>query len=204
MLDLVHELLPSATSVALLGNPNSKTAEACVRATQDAAFAFKLKLHVLKTRAEHKIEATFDALAKLRAGGFLIGADPFFEFHREQLIALAASHGAPTEPAPGQRDSRYRRQPLGAQDQAGRCVPRCTPKASTAFHSDLHLLVQPGRVVVRQDRTRCHCSRRTSVPDLKRKLMSYIRHYNKQPKPVKWKYFDPTRRITPESIVTIH
>ena len=30
--------------------------------------------------------------------------------------------------------------------------------------------------------------------------MRYIRLYNKQPKPVKWKYFDPTRRITPESI----
>lgn len=37
---------------------------------------------------------------------------------------------------------------------------------------------------------------------LKRKLMRYIRHYNKQPKPVKWKYFDPTKRITPDSIVT--
>src|SRR6266545_2620633 len=44
----------------------------------------------------------------------------------------------------------------------------------------------------------------TSVPDLKRKLMRYIRQYNKLPKPVKWKYFDPTRRITPESIVTVH
>src|SRR5258707_3345402 len=44
----------------------------------------------------------------------------------------------------------------------------------------------------------------TSVTDLKRKLMKYIRHYNKQPKPVKWKYFDPTRRITPDSIVTCH
>jgi transposase len=44
----------------------------------------------------------------------------------------------------------------------------------------------------------------TSVPDLKRKLMRYIRKYNKQAKPVKWKYFDPTRRITPESIVTVH
>jgi transposase len=44
----------------------------------------------------------------------------------------------------------------------------------------------------------------TSLPDLKRKLMRYIRHYNKQPKPVKWKYFDPSRRITPESIVTVH
>src|SRR5438105_2771358 len=44
----------------------------------------------------------------------------------------------------------------------------------------------------------------TSVPDLKRKLMRYIRQYNKEAKPVKWKYFDPTRRITPASIVTVH
>ncbi|TAM32786.1 MAG: IS630 family transposase [Rhodanobacter sp.] len=44
----------------------------------------------------------------------------------------------------------------------------------------------------------------TSVPDLKRKLMRYIRKYNEQPKSVKWKYFDPTRRITPNSIVTAH
>ncbi len=44
----------------------------------------------------------------------------------------------------------------------------------------------------------------TSVPDLNRKLMRYIRHYHTQPKPVKWKYFDASRRITPESIVTVH
>ena len=44
----------------------------------------------------------------------------------------------------------------------------------------------------------------TSVSDLKRKLMRYIRYSNTQPKPVKWKYFDPTRRITPESIGTGH
>lgn len=44
----------------------------------------------------------------------------------------------------------------------------------------------------------------TSVSDLKRKLMRYIRHYNKAPKTVKWKYFDPSRRITPQSAVTVH
>lgn len=44
----------------------------------------------------------------------------------------------------------------------------------------------------------------TSVHDLKRKLMRYIRQYNKDPKPVKWKYFDTSRRITPDSIVTGH
>jgi transposase len=44
----------------------------------------------------------------------------------------------------------------------------------------------------------------TSVKDLAKKLMRYIRHYNKNPKPVKWKYFDITRRIRRESTVTVH
>jgi transposase len=45
----------------------------------------------------------------------------------------------------------------------------------------------------------------TSVPDLKRKLMRYIRQYNEAPKTVKWKYFDPRRRIdTSTSAVTAH
>jgi len=44
----------------------------------------------------------------------------------------------------------------------------------------------------------------TSVPDLKRKLMRYIRQYNKTPRTVKWKYFDPSRRITSDSVDTVH
>jgi transposase len=44
----------------------------------------------------------------------------------------------------------------------------------------------------------------TSVPDLKRKLLRYIRRYNTAPKTIKWKYFDPTRRITSQSAVTVH
>lgn len=44
----------------------------------------------------------------------------------------------------------------------------------------------------------------TSVNDLTRKLMRYIRHYNKAPKPVKWKYSDATQRITPSSVGTGH
>src|ERR1700733_5726017 len=44
----------------------------------------------------------------------------------------------------------------------------------------------------------------SSLPDLKRKLMHYIRQYNKAPKTVKWKYFDPSRRITSQSAVTGH
>ena len=44
----------------------------------------------------------------------------------------------------------------------------------------------------------------TSVADLRRKLMRYIRQYNKAPKAIKWRYRDPTRRITPHSVVTAH
>ena len=44
----------------------------------------------------------------------------------------------------------------------------------------------------------------TSVPDLKRKLTRYIRRYNRAPRTVKWKYFDPTRRTTSHSVVTSH
>ncbi len=42
----------------------------------------------------------------------------------------------------------------------------------------------------------------TSVKDLERKLMRYIRRYNKAPRSVKWKYSDPSRRISIESVVT--
>lgn len=44
----------------------------------------------------------------------------------------------------------------------------------------------------------------TSIHDLKRKLMRYIRQYNKNPRTVKWKYFDPARRITTKAFVTLH
>ena len=48
------------------------------------------------------------------------------------------------------------------------------------------------------------CGVFTSVPDLKKKLVRYIRQYSKRAKPVKWKCFDPSRRITPDSIIAVH
>jgi hypothetical protein len=44
----------------------------------------------------------------------------------------------------------------------------------------------------------------TSVPDLKRTLMRYLRQYNMQLKSINWKYFDPSSRITPYSRVMTH
>ena len=44
----------------------------------------------------------------------------------------------------------------------------------------------------------------TSVPDLARKIRRYIASYNKDPKPIRWTYNDPTHRITTDSAVTVH
>jgi hypothetical protein len=82
---------------------------------------------------------------------------------------------------------------------------RGASEGSPALHANLLLVAQPGRAVVLQDRARCHRPGCVHFgPDLKRKLMRYIRHYNKAPKTVKWKYFDPTKRITSQSAVTGH
>ena len=44
----------------------------------------------------------------------------------------------------------------------------------------------------------------TSLPDLARKIRRYITQYNKDPKPIRWTYPNPTRRITTDSAVTVH
>lgn len=85
--------------------------------------------------------------------------------------------------------------------------------ASLSEHPQVHMLFTPtysswlNQVelwLAKIERDVIACGVFTSVPDLKRKLMRYIRKYNEQPKPVKWKYFDPTRRINRDSIVTGH
>jgi hypothetical protein len=67
------------------------------------------------------------------------------------------------QPAQRQRDSHAGRYPLSAQDPAGRCGPHPVPEGAAARHSDGLLLAQPGRAVVRQDRTRWHHPWRLSL-----------------------------------------
>jgi ABC-type uncharacterized transport system substrate-binding protein len=95
-LELLHELIPTATLIALLVNPTSPAAEAQTREVQAAARNLGLQLHVLHASAERDFEMVFATLAQLRAGGLLIGsADPFFTGKREQLAALALHHAVP-------------------------------------------------------------------------------------------------------------
>ena len=78
-LELLHELVPTATIIAALINPASPTAEALTSDLHSAARTLGLQLHVLHARTEREIDTVFRTLAQLRAGGLVIGSDGFFD-----------------------------------------------------------------------------------------------------------------------------
>jgi len=96
-LELLHELIPTATVMALLVNPTSPDlAKADSREQQAAARTLGLQLHVLHASTEGDFDAVFASLVQLRAGGLVIGTDSFFNTQKEQLAALTVRHGVPT------------------------------------------------------------------------------------------------------------
>jgi len=95
-LQLLHELLPSATVVAALINPTTTTAVAQSKDLQASARGFGLDLHFLSAGAEHDFEAAFAKLVQLRAGGLVVSNDPFFVSRSDQLAALALRYAVPT------------------------------------------------------------------------------------------------------------
>jgi ABC-type uncharacterized transport system substrate-binding protein len=96
-LELLHEVIPSATSIALLVNPASPDlAKADSRDQQTAARSLGLQLHVLDASNERDFDTVFATLVQLRAGGLVIGTDSLFNTQKEQLAALTVRHGVPT------------------------------------------------------------------------------------------------------------
>ena len=95
-LELLHELLPTATVMALLVDPTDPaSAEITTRDLQAAARSFGLELHVLNASTERDLDAAFAKLIQLRAGGLVISAGAFFIGRQEQLAALAVRHAVP-------------------------------------------------------------------------------------------------------------
>ena len=91
-LEMLHELVPTATIIALLVNPTNPTiAETLSRDLQAAARTLGLQLHVLHASTERDFDTVFATLVQLRAGALVIGSDPFFNSRSEQLAALALS-----------------------------------------------------------------------------------------------------------------
>ena len=95
-LELLHELLPAATVIALLVNPANLVTEPQVREMQTAARAFGMQVHVLNATTERDIEAAFARLAELRAGALMIANSAPFIGRSGELGALAARHAVPT------------------------------------------------------------------------------------------------------------
>ena len=96
-LQLLRELLPTATVVALLVNPTNATlAETQSRDLQAAARTLGLQLHVLHASTEADFDTAFVKLVQLRASGLVIGTDLFFNTRSEQLAALTVRHAVPT------------------------------------------------------------------------------------------------------------
>ena len=95
-LELLHEILPAATSFALLVNPaNPRNAEAATRDLQEAAGKLGVQLHVLNASNEGDIDAVFATLARLRVSGLIVASEAFFAIRGKQFAELALRHSMP-------------------------------------------------------------------------------------------------------------
>ena len=95
-LELLHELLPTARTMALLVNPDEPAiAEPTAKEVVAAARILGLELHVLNASSEADFDGVFAKLSQLQAGGLVIVAGPGFTGHREQFDSLTLRHAMP-------------------------------------------------------------------------------------------------------------
>ena len=95
-LELLHDLLPKASSLALLVNSTAaQLADLQTSEVRSAAQTLGVRLHVLDASTEQDFDRVFAKLAELRASGLVIGGDAFFTRHVKQLAALTVQHAVP-------------------------------------------------------------------------------------------------------------
>jgi putative ABC transport system substrate-binding protein len=94
-LELAHELVPTATAIAVLVNPTNPNTEMELNGLQAAAHMLGVKLHILHASTERDFDTVFMTWPQLRAGALVIGVDGFFVSRSEQLAALALRHAVP-------------------------------------------------------------------------------------------------------------
>jgi putative tryptophan/tyrosine transport system substrate-binding protein len=88
-LELLRELVPSATSVGYLVNPTRPSFQSEVKNTQQAAQAFGVKIIVLNASSEAEIDTAFAEFSQQRIDVLVVGTDQFFQARRDQIVALA-------------------------------------------------------------------------------------------------------------------
>ena len=94
-LELLRELIPKATVIAVLINSTNPSAETYVRETQEAARTVGQQIHTLSASTEVEIEAAFATLAQVRAEALLVVTDAIFIGRRAQITALAVRYAVP-------------------------------------------------------------------------------------------------------------
>ncbi len=95
-LELLRELVPTATRVAVLVNPaNAAIAESTLRDVEAAARAMGLQTQVLNANSSREIDAAFATFARERPDALFVSSSPFFTSRRVQLAQLAARHALP-------------------------------------------------------------------------------------------------------------
>jgi putative ABC transport system substrate-binding protein len=94
-LGLLRELVPAATRIGLLVNPNNTTSQAQTSDVVAAASSGVATIDVVRASDSREIEAAFAALVRNRADALLVGTDPFLYSRRVQLATLAARHAIP-------------------------------------------------------------------------------------------------------------
>jgi putative tryptophan/tyrosine transport system substrate-binding protein len=95
-LELLHELVPAATVIGVLGNPRNPNIEDHLAEVQRGARVLGRQVHVLPASSASEIEAALDRLRGAGGGALLILDDPLFRVLRERIVALAAQHRLPT------------------------------------------------------------------------------------------------------------
>src|SRR5215471_1377628 len=95
-LQLLHELVPTATTLAFLVNPaDPAIAESETKEMQVAARLLGVRLLILEASDQSEFEAAFATLILERAGGLVVGSHALFLSHFDHLVALAAHHRVP-------------------------------------------------------------------------------------------------------------
>jgi putative ABC transport system substrate-binding protein len=94
-LELLRELLPTATRVSMLVNPTYPDTERAVREVAAAANSLGLQIQVFNASSSTEINAAFASLMRERPDALLVGSDPFLTSRRIQLMLLATRHAVP-------------------------------------------------------------------------------------------------------------
>jgi putative ABC transport system substrate-binding protein len=94
--ELLRELVPSATVIGFLVDPHFPTADVKTREAESAARAHGFELLILNASTEGEIETAFATLLQRRGGALVVNADEFFTSHAKEIAALAVRHRVPT------------------------------------------------------------------------------------------------------------